>query len=279
MNKKNRLLILLALPALSSCGGFSLDYIVEGDKYISYDFKENYYEHWDDELKNANHAGSFDKNAEKILSYNDIGQIDKNLLIDNPYDDVRSYAAAFNLMNVDQSFYYGVQSKLFDGEAYCDGYYQRHRVQSNEQGFSVRFSKESDELTYFAMQFKATTNNQIECYKVGSDEKARNDHDMFHNSEIKLTITLYVKEESKISGYDFYSDIAFDNYTTNDGGVYKFYAFDLTNLGFTLSRLIGFSVTFEILNDDLIEWNETKGIDIDYALFLYEVFFPYTYWH
>ena len=277
MNKKSHLFVLLMLPALSSCGGFSLDYIVEGDKYISYDFKENYYEHWDSELKNAEHKASFDKNANRILKYSDIGQIDKNLLIDNPYDDVRSYAEAFNLMSVDQSFYYGVQSKLFDGEAYCDGYYQRHRVQSNEQGFSVRFSKESDELTYFAMQFKATTNNQIECYKVGSNDKARSDQDMFHNSTIKLTITLYVKEDAKIVGYDFYSDIAFDNNTTNDGSHYKFYAFDLTE--HSLSRLVGFSVTFNILNDDLIEWNQTKGVDIDYALFLYEVFFPYTYWH
>ncbi len=277
MNKKNRLLMLFVLPALSSCGGFSLNYIVEGDKYISYDFKENYYEHWDSELKNAEHNGSYDTTDKRILSYDDIGQIDKNLLIDNPYEDLRSYASAFNLMGVDQSFYYGVQSKLFDGEAYCDGYYQRHRVQSNESGFSVRFSKESDELTYFALQFKATTNNQIDCYKVGSDEKARNDQDMFHNSEIKLTVTLYVKEDAKIVGYDFYSNIAFDDNNTNNGSHYKFYAFDLEE--YSLSRLVGFSVTFDILSDDLIEWNETKGVDIDYALFLYEVFFPYTYWH
>lgn len=403
--KKSRLLTLMVLPFLSSCGGFSLNYIVEGNKYNSPVFTENYYEHWDSELKNAEKDSPIDVSENKITSFNEIGKVDKNLLIDNPYKSVREYARAYALMDVDSSFYYGVQSKLFDGEAYCDGYYQRHRVQSNGGGFSVRFQKESDELTYFAMQFKATTNNQIDCYPVdkylpsyandvGEDgdiyinarrenvggiyyqwqyyvkkdgkwckstnngvpnvmncteenanavalygtsnpndsigeennlyvntsnlnyyakeagswvlkgtlllndvrQNARvyscysgpynpTDHDIaiYHNSSFKINVSLYTKEASKIVNHQFVSDIAFDCDATNDGGAYKFFAFALDD--YHLSRLVGFSVTFDNLNDDLINWNANKKIDgvdipsIDYALFIYEVFLPYTYWH
>ena len=165
MNKK-KILLLLTLPALASCGGFSVNYIVEGNKYNSPVFTENYYEHWDNELKNAKSVGSYDVTDNKIMSFGDIGLVDKNLLVDNPYSSLYQYASDYNLMKADQSFYYGVQSKLFDGEVTCDGYYQKRRVQSNEKGFSVRFQKESDELSYFAMQFKTTTNNQYDCYPV-----------------------------------------------------------------------------------------------------------------
>ena len=49
--------------------------------------------------------------------------------------------------------------------------------------------------------------------------------------------------------------------------------------------MIGFSVSLKNIQDDLILNNEGKSIDgklvekIDYALFIYEVFLPYTYWH
>lgn len=288
MNKRIRPLMLLLLPALASCGGFSLDYIAEGNKYISYDFRENFYEHWDEELKNAQEVAPIDTTDSLIMSFNDIGQVDKNYLTTPTKDlpSLREFAKSHSLMSYDQSFYYGVQSKLFDGEAYCDGYYQRHRVQSNDKGFSVRFSKESDELTYIAVQFKTTTNNQIDCYPVGKDyhinaEKEHKDSQLFHSSSFDLKVTVYTKEDSKIIGHPFVTTITNNN--TNDGSVYYFYAFDLEQ--YNLSRMVGFSITYSNLDDELINWNKDKKIDdkpvetIDYALFVYEVLLPYTYWH
>ena len=74
--------------------------------------------------------------------------------------------------------------------------------------------------------------------------------------------------------------LTFSGYINGDEENNWWIGFDTMDLEeYSLSRLVGFSVTFDILSDDLIEWNETKGVDIDYALFLYEVFFPYTYWH
>ena len=111
------------------------------------------------------------------------------------------------------------------------------------------------------------------------------DHDevIYHNSSFKLNISLYTKEDSKIVAHQFVSDITFDGNSTNDGGHYKFFAFAIDE--YRLSRLVGFSVTFDNLNDELVNWNANKKIDgvdipsIDYALFIYEVFLPYTYWH
>ena len=74
-----------------------------------------------------------------------------------------------------------------------------------------------------------------------------------------------------------------DSNNTNNGSYYIFYGFDLKE--YDLSRMVGFSITFDNLNDELITWNTNKKIgetpvtEIDYAMFAYEVFVPHTYWH
>ena len=292
MKKRIRPFLLLMLPALASCGGYSLDYIVKGNKYVSADFNENYYEHWDNELKNASHIRTItDTDTRFIESFADIGLIDEKLLVENPYTDVEEYGADYRLNRTNQIFNYGVQSKLFDGISYCRSRFQKVRVQARRSGFSVRISKESDELNYFAVHFKATTNNQINCYKVGTDVMGQTDGDLFHTSSFDLTVSLYCKNnKNQIVAYDFKKNIEF-NGTTNNGAEqnYVFLAFDTKSIGatdsdegLTISRVVGFSITFDNLQDDLIEWNKTKGVDIDeddYALFIYEVFMPYSYWH
>ncbi len=326
MHKKPfKLMFLPLLTALASCGGYSLGYIVSGDMYISANFLKNYYCHWDSELKSAKVISTTDVTSETIYRFDDIENIDDVLLINNPYKDsskypfeesrIRQYAKDYRMMNLDQSFYYGVQSKLFDGEAYCDSYYQRHRVQSNEGGFSVRFTKESDELQYFAMQFKATTNNQLPTYPaysytnssgqevdnsvlINNPEKEGKDEWLYHYSKIKLNVDVYCRSDNGINAYRFTTDVEFSKVLvdvgsgktnnqseTNHGHAFKFVGFRLfSEEGGNknpLSRCVGFSISFTILNDDLIEHN--KALDptsnIDYALFIYEVFLPYTYWH
>ncbi len=306
MHKKKYLLLLPIVAALSSCGGYSLDYIVEGDKYLSSVFTKNFYEHWDGELTNAKHVKETNVAESRITSFKQLGSLDPNYATTDPNTlSQRDYSNAHHLSNYDDMFNYGVQSKLFDGKYVCDGVHQQQlRMQIGEKGFSVRFSKESDTLSYFAMNFKATTNNQIKCYKPYSDEISEGDRDKFHNSELDLTVTIYVKEESYIVGYDFTSHVNFNECycnsdvisdpipsqkTTNDGSKYYFYGFDLSKAtntkGEKLSRMIGFSVSLKNIKDDLILNNEGKTIDdkpvekIDYALFIYEVFLPYTYWH
>ena len=50
MNKFKKYLLLLPVITVVSCG-YYVDYLVKGDMYISINFSENYYRHWDNELQ------------------------------------------------------------------------------------------------------------------------------------------------------------------------------------------------------------------------------------
>ena len=304
MNKKMKYLLLLPLTTIVSCG-YSSSYLVEGNKYTSAKFSENYYTHWDNELKSAHKNEVIDVTNEALItginySYfadntiTGLGEIDPNYFEADP--GLEEFANDFKMNSVDDSFNYGYQSKLFDGQMVCGGQngrpeyaYQLGRVQINRNGFSIRFSKESTDLHYFALNFKASTDNTKKCYPVDGTTLATTDTQLFHNSKINLTITLYNKTLNGIEGYPFSMDVEFDNKHTNDGHYYTFIAFDLED--YELSRLVGVSLEFTVLEDALISYNEgktyieggeTKNVDLtidDYALFLYELFFPYTSWN
>ena len=270
--KHKKYLLLLPIVALTSCG-YSLDYIVEGNKYNSPVFSENYYRHWDNELKNAK-QGQVVNVDNYITSFSDLFKLDASVY--DKYAVADEYGDEYKMNLVDDMFNYGYQSKLFDGQVQCLGYYQLARVQIDEEGFSMRFSKEGSGLDYFAMQFKATTDNTATCYKLNTDELAQRDADMFHTSVVYLTVSLYTKNDNnEIIKNDFKVEVDFFNNTTNYGSYYKFLAFSLKD--YNLSRLVGLSFTYTV-DDELINWNKTKGVDIDYSLMLYEVFFPYTNW-
>ena len=299
MNKFKKYLLVLPVVIITSCGT-SINYLVPGNKYNSPVFTENYYSHWDSELKNARKEQVKDVTDSAITKFSDLYKIDRN--VDTgvaSFDDWDEYGAAYKMNSLDDSFKYGYQSKLFDGQMVCGAQnyhpeyaYQLGRIQTDSKGFSVRFAKESDDLHYFVLQFKASTNNQIACwYDTGeidpdtgehmlifSDPKTNpnHDHDIMHNSTVSLLITLYTKEGSKIVAHPYSAEVAFDNKYTNDGHHYVFLGFDLESEG--LTRCVGASFQFEV-EDELVNLNKEKGIDIDYALFLYEMFLPYTYWH
>lgn len=281
---KNKGLLLLPIIFLTSCG-YSLGYLVDGNKYVSSNFKENYYSHWDNELKNAK-MGQSVVLTDYITEFKDLYKIDP-IVYDKYENNIAGYTEFgddYKMNNIDDMFNYGYQSKLFDGQMVCGGQngrmeyaYQLGRVQIDKDGFSIRFDKESNELKYFALQFKATTDNTVECYKVNSDELARNDRDQFHNSTIQLTVSLYTKNEgNEIINNSFTGEIDIDNNNTNNGSKYFMFAFDLAS--YNLSRLVGVSITYTF-DDELINWNKTKGVDIDYSLMLYEILIPYTSWN
>ena len=301
MLKRMKYLLLLPLTAIVSCG-YSTSYLVEGDKYVSVNFKENYYTHWDDELKSAHKNDPVNVTEESYVhsySYSggtklvDLEIVDPNFIDNDPIMEV--YGSEFRMGDIDESFRYGYQSKMFDGQMVCgaqngkdgindpiDYSYEKGRVQIKQTGFSIRFSKESNELQYFAMQFKASTDYKRDWYLInGHTYGKQNPSDLKHQSNVKLKITLYTKTNTEIVGYPFTLDVEFEGKTTNDGSFYKFIAFDLQK--YKLTRLIGVSIDFTVNSDDLIEYNLSKHAPVsyeeDYALFLYEMFFPYTSWN
>lgn len=307
MNKKMRYLFLLPLVGITSCG-YSTSYLVEGDRYTSAVFARNYYTHWDNELKSAKQVAEIDitddayiyqyifGGSAKLINFD---SIDPNYVGNDP--DIEEYGQEQKMIDVDDSFRYGYQSKLFDGQMICGAQsdstkypyayenfaYQKGRVQVNRHGFSARFSKESSGLRYFAMQFKASTDNTIDCFTVNGSPWTPEMADslLFHDSKLKLHLTLYTKTLKSIEAHPFVIDVdlsgqAGGSYKTNNGHYYTFIAFSLEE--YELSRLIGVSLSFDVVEDALIEYNQTKSVDLDYddyALFLYEMFFPYTSWN
>ena len=290
MLKNMKYLMLLPLTAIVSCG-YSTSYLVEGNKYVSAVFKENYYTHWDNELKNASKVASIDVSDEMVICEVDYGyddfklhgieEIDPNFFEEAP--NLEDYGTQFKMNDVDDLFNYGYQSKLFDGQMVCgaqNGHsefaYQLGRVQIQESGFSIRFSKESNELHYFAMQFKASTDNTLpSMYKVDGTP-AQSDYDLMHESKIKLNINLYIKTFNGIEAHPFTANVdltgtvsqgSANRYKTNNGHVYTFLAFDLEKYNtdnFTFSRLVGISIDFEIMEDELLAVNKNKGVDMTY---------------
>lgn len=307
MRNRFKYLMLLPLTTIVSCG-YSTSYLVEGNKYTSSVFKENYYTHWDKELKTAHKNPIVDVTDETIVSgvsysffgsntINGLSEIDPNFFEKDP--GLEEYSGEYKMNSVDDIFNYGYQSKLFDGQMVCGGQnghpeyaYQLGRVQINQSGFSIRFSKESNELHYFAMNFKATTDNTIKCDPVPNttDPHSSIDVQLYHESTFTLLVTLYLKTNNGIEGYPFSIDVSLtgkvnNSYKTNNGSYYNFLAFDLQKYKtetFSFTRLVGVSVEYEVTSDTLIEYNAGRGVDIsydDYALFLYEMFFPYTSWN
>ena len=285
--KHKRLLTLLPVIFLTACGIESSN-LVEGNRYTSPVFQENFYTHWDNELKNAKKGLEVDVDA--IEKFSELHTIDPNVIEDlttmkQKYVIADDYGDDYRMNKVDDSFNYGYQSKLFDGQVQCLGKYQLARVQIYNTGFSMRFSKESKGLSYFAMQFKATTDNTVDCYPIDSnvispvgetpEEQSIHDNKLFHSSTIDLHIGVYVKEGNDIVKHTFSSVVVNEN--TNRGSSYLFHAFDLKE--YNLSRCIGLSVTYDILEDKLVTQNKEKGINLDYCLFLYEIFLPYTTWN
>lgn len=275
-----RFLTLFPLVFLTSCG-YSLSYVVKGNQYNSPIFNNNFYRVWNSELKNASVLSERTlASNEFITKFSDLKEYDPYMALE-PYDTADDFGKDHKLINYDNSFNYGVQSKLFDGQVQCLQMYQLSRVQVDSNGFSVRFTKEGHNIKYLAMQFKTTTDNTVECFNLNEDKEHNEPHKqsdtaLYHSSTLTLTTTLYVKDDSnKINAKKFTSEIVNDH--TNNGGAYIFYSFSLEDED--VDRLVGFSITYTV-DDELINHNHNQGIDnISYAIFLYEVFLPYTTWN
>lgn len=287
--KVKKFLLFLPLVSLASCG-YSLSYLVEGNKYNSPIYKENYYRYWDPTYKVAKKGVEKTLNEnEFIAKFKDLYKYDARLINKSDlYGDI-DYGQEYKMNLVDNQFKYGYQSKLFDGQVVCGGYYQLSRIQIDEKGFSGSFEKESSELSYFALQFKSTTDSKLPCLRLDETgpENVRVHNDpmhgdgeasLYHTSVINLTIGLYTKNLNNELVRNSYTAVI-TNERTNDGSAYIFFAFDLREEH--LSRMVGFSISYTV-QDDLIDHNKNvpgTPESLDYALFLYEMFLPYTSWN
>ena len=297
--KLSRFKMLIIAPSLliTACG-YGLKEVYNGVPYNSPNFFENYFNVWNKAI-NPNVEGN--KISEKKDNY-DL-DVEKNKVFTSFYDvnfhecdnnwsnylytydkvkpedtEKKAYGPSVKLSNYDDSFRYGVTSKLFDGQMFCNGDFQNSRTQVEptnqgaEHGFGVLFSKESNDASYFMMNFKCSV-------VTASSQNLSSGY-----SNLKVTVSFILKNNN---GYTYVPVTGtVENVPTNSGddhylppfsgrdNMYVCYGFSLAGLNIT--RLIGFTVQYEKISDTVSPKYDEQTY---HAMMLYEVSFPYTTWH
>lgn len=310
----SKLIILLPTLFLTACG-YGLKEIYKGIPYASANFLENYYNVWDKEINYNNDKSITERKETRTLedvkdfvftrlenddyndSYNNFKVCEPNWANyaytydkEEPDDGLRqAYGPAVSLGKIDKSFKYGVASKLFDGQMFCNGDYQNSRTQvgssnkSKYSGFSVKFDKECTYSEYFMMNFKCS---------IVTDE---NQNLGFYLSDLTLNLGFYLKNNN---GYT-YVPVTYDivDVPTNSGDDhflppfsgrltsyvcfgFKLHSMDNDNL-LDLTRLAGVSFEYKLnsVHKKSGEVFDTTPDNVHHAIMLYEMSLPHSTWH
>ena len=317
MKKSFLFKLLIIAPALivTSCG-YGLKEVYSGIPYNSTNYFYNYFNVWNNKINP--YSGNNDINVKKEETVLDLDENkvftsikDANFKRCDPdwdtyvytYDKdavptleenkhLKPYGPTVCMTKLDDSFKYGVVSKMFDGQMFCNGDFQMSRTQveptnqGKENGFGVLFSKESNNASYFMMNFKCSV-----VYKNYQNLST-------YYSDLDLHVGIYLKNDI---GYT-YMPITYsvDKVPTNSGdehfmepyvGRYDMYVcFGFSLEKFDTSRLAGFSLQYEYKdifkknapNEEHPDyWYEKASFqeDIYHSIMLYEVSFPKTTWH
>ena len=311
MKKLSHFKLLLIAPAiLTTACGYGLKEVYSGIPYNSTNYFENYYNVWNKAINPYQEGNSISvKKDNYVLSDADsvfTSTKDSNFKDCDPawkkyaytYDkdakpsdsDLKPYGPTVCMTKLDDSFKYGVTSKMFDGQMFCNGDYQMSRTQVEptnqgaDKGFGVLFSKEGSNATYFMMNFKCSV-----VYKENQNLST-------YYSDLTLHVSIILKNDI---GYT-YIPVSYDieKVPTNSGDdhfmepyagrydMYKCFGFSLKNI--ESSRLVGFSLQYEY-HDIFNQHRNSDGTysyttaefteDIYHSIMLYEVSFPYTTWH
>ena len=292
--KLSKFKFLLIVPSvlITACG-YGLKETYEGVPYNTTDFFKNYFNVWNNDI-NPNNASNkitekydeyaLDEEKDKVftstntLNFKSVENNWVNYVYEYDKEEPeqgKAYGPAVKLSGYDSSFKYGIASKMFDGQMFCNGDYANARTQvepinqGEDKGLGVLFSKESSDASYIMMNFK--------CSVVLKD----NQNLPTCESEIELHIGLYFKNDN---GYTYVPvKYTISNVPTNSGdshseqrfSMYRCFGFSLEN--FKTEHLIGFSVQYKKIADtySTIHPDETTY----HALMLYEVSFPHTTWN
>ncbi len=252
---KNKLIYLLPLLVLSSCGS-KVDTLGSYGLDHSANWNDNYYTYYKNSLKTISVTDTvLDYEANKVFtSYEDehFKAIEPRTSGTNAlsyyadFDKNVGYGPNMKLSNLNNYVREGVTSKLFDGQMFCHGYYEAARVQIKESGISLSLGSKLASSDYLYLNFKSALN-----FKQADVEP--------HLDDITVHITFY--NESKGLSYSY----SLKEVPTNAGESYIFYGFSLEGLDLNNATDIAISYTL-----DKETYNEIKGTDTAHALLLYE---------
>ncbi len=311
MKKHSISKIFLLFPSLvlTSCG-YGLKEVYEGIPYNSTEFTENYYRVWDKSIDYRQEQNKITKTLEtRILEqekdkvfvkpfagegfetdYENFKICEKNwsgyeygLDKREPDNGKKAYGPAVKLSAIDQSFNYGVASKLFDGQIFCNGDYQLSRTQVGSTnlgdfgGFGVRFAKECTYSEYFMCNFK--------CSYVTNESQNLG----LCSSSFTLKLSFYLKNDNGFTRVPVEYDIVNAPTNSGDGDRYNGYmcfGFKLHQENddalLDLNRLAGISFEYELKQ---INYGgapvdlHPDNLTVYHSIMLYEISLPYSTWH
>lgn len=293
-----KILSFVPFLVLTSCG-YGLKEVYDGLPYNSTVFEENYYSVWDKTLNpDEKKYQVTETKAERELtdsdfvftsvedlnfkeceqSWNDYIYEEDVEIYDE--DETRTmYGPDVKLSGIDNSFKYGITSKLFDGQLFCNGDYQHARMQiepsnTKREGFGIRFSKEmAAGAPYFMLNFK--------CSVVTENNYSLS----FGYSDVTLKIGFYIKNGNGLTYIP--TSYRINEAPTNSGDMpsnrnnsYVCFGFKLSEKTgdglLNLDRLVGISFEYE-LNSCTVSL--PAGEEPLYAIMLYEMSFPHSSWN
>ena len=291
---RHKYLTLMLLPlVLTGCN--KTKELYPGNAYDTGNFETNYYlEHNNVDKLVTSEPVNYDASEKFYISNPSYGQpleglrfgdqlSDKDEFlewnIDTPIEDRGSgYGPTKNLTTINDSFAYGVLSRLYDGRVRCDGYYAKSRLQINKTGFSTFFPKELIDAKYLAIALRGDVNAKA-----------------FSNNIANVDITVSLYKHNTNSDINSKYNINYINVPvpTNTGGITSLLVlyFDTifgSNYKEYLDGIIAMSVTFSLSSINASEEDINKyGYPVDdkdnpngphFALMLYEVMFPDSIW-
>lgn len=289
MKIKSKFLILLPTLLLTGCG-YGLKEVYPGTVYNSPDYYQNFYREWDKNVNYHKDNSKVENKEETVYQLDETNDLvftkfsDANFLavqpdrdnysypydIYEPLDGKLSYGQTFALSKNEQSFKYGYTSKLFNGQMFCNGTYEIARVQIDESGFGMEFSKEIEQYSYFALNFKAS----LDYRKNGESTNIPS-----HYSSVNLIVNFYCKTDNQ-KYHRVPVQYQIDNIATNSpetlfGENYVFFGFSLENIN--IDRCVGVSIEYQLLSDEYK--NAHPDEEWTHCLLLYELFLPNSTWH
>lgn len=265
MKKK---ILLLALTSLLLVGCSKTELLYKPNAYNSPIFDENYYLERDniDSLKIENNIPGICSTPQSHDGLSGLSPLDVGSYKWKDYEKNNMWGYHNNLDGINESFNYGILSKLYDGRVRCDGLYQQSRVQLNKTGYATYFPKTlvNSKFIAFACRGGTTLENPLHM-----------------ELEFNFTLSFYIH----ITGSSAYNKITFKlngiPVQTDNGGNTNLVSFYLPDKDF-LNGAVAMSFEWECIDPHLNMYNLTDDYTIKekdhLALMLYEVFIPQSTW-
>lgn len=259
MNKRLILLSLISMLTFSACA-VSKENVFDRKDYFDSVFENNYYKVKDEKIANklfVSQSIELNKANNKVFeTYQELKDLGIDEDVNNEtvtYDSIiysnanTTYGEKKCLGNYDDSYNYGILSKLTDGLLFCDQKtFQGVRVQIDEEGFIEKYDKQIEKADYFALSFKAGSDYTSPSYPSSA------------KYDIRLDIKFYIPR-----GNGIYEECRY-NYVLNNVIRDRYYLF-----GFQLEKwptIAGLGISYQLLNTN-------EDSNIKHCLNLYETLF------